>query len=159
MDFLIRFLASYLIWILFAGLFILWVVDGKIKKEQVVHALFSCILAWAISFLIKQAFPTVRPFWLDGEAVKTLTIPQDAAFPSIHTAVGFALSVTIFMHDKKYGWLFLIASFLIGISRIMANVHYPADIFAGAFLGTLVAVVVEKVHLFGLITKIRKIGG
>lgn len=148
---LITFLASFLIWILFAGLFVLWVIDGRIKKEQVLHALYSSAIAWFIAFLIKIVFPTLRPFDQNGGGVKTLTVPIDGAFPSQHTAIAFSVATTIFMHDKKYGWLYLIAALLIGWGRVMANVHYPADIFGGALLGTLVAVVVEKRHLFGLL--------
>ena len=143
---LITFFASFLIFILFAGLFVLWVVDGKIKKEQVTHAFFASFIAWLISETIKIFFPTLRPFLLNGQNPLTLTTPSDGAFPSSHTALAFALGVTIFMHDKKYGSLYLLGAILIGVARVVANVHYPIDILAGAFVGTLVAVIVEKVH-------------
>lgn len=145
-DLLITFFASFLIFILFAGLFVLWVVDGKIKKEQVIHAFFACFIAWLTAETIKIFFPTLRSFLLNGQNPLTLTIPNDGAFPSSHTALAFALGVTIFMHDKKYGFLYLLGAILIGVARVAANVHYPLDILAGAFLGTLIAVVVEKVH-------------
>ena len=48
------------------------------------------------------------------------------------------------------GWFYLLAAILIGVARVMANVHYPADILGGALLGTLVAIVVEKTHFFKL---------
>lgn len=144
---LVTFLASFLIWFLFAGLFVLWVIDGKIKKEQVIHSIFACFIAWVISEFIKTFFPTVRPFLIDGAKVLTLTTPHDGAFPSSHAALSFALAVTIFMHDRKVGAVYLIAALLIGVARIVANVHYPVDILGGALLGTLVAVVTEKIHL------------
>ncbi len=152
----IEFSASVLIWLMFAGLGVLWVIDGKIKKEQVVHAIFSCLTAWTIAFVIKQIFPTLRPFVVDGESVLTLTIPTDGAFPSMHTALSFALSVTIFLHDRKVGWFYLIAALFVGTGRVLANVHYPVDILGGAFIGTLVAVVVEKTHMFNLLAQNRK---
>lgn len=148
---LITFLASFLIWLLFAGLFVLWIIDGRIKKEQVLHAIYSSTIAWFIAFIIKTLFPTSRPFAQNGDEIKTITVPFDGAFPSQHTAIAFAVAVTIFMHDKKYGWLYLVSALLIGWARVMANVHYPADIFGGALLGTLVAVAVEKRHFFGLL--------
>ncbi len=149
----IEFIASVLIWLMFVGLGVLWVIDGKIKKEQVVHALFSCATAWTIAFIIKQTFPTLRPFVTDGSNVLTLTVPQDGAFPSMHAAVAFAISVTIFLHDRKFGWFFLVGALLVGAGRVLANVHYPVDILGGAFIGTLVAVIVEKTHMFHLLTK------
>ncbi len=146
------FLASVLIWILFAGLIVLWFIDGKIKKEQVIHALLASTSAWLIAFFIKVFFPTIRPFLTDGQPVLTLTVPHDAAFPSQHTALAFAVAVTIFMHDRKVGSLFLIGAFAVGISRVMANVHYPIDIMGGALIGTITAVIFERVHLRKLLS-------
>ena len=145
-DIVIEFFATFLIWFLFAGLIILWFIDGKIKKEQVVHALVACLIAWIIAFLIKRFFPTLRPFVLNGKEVEVMLKPLDGAFPSEHTTLAFALAATIFMHDRKIGWIYLIAAAAVGISRVLANVHYPIDILGGAFLGTIVAVVIEKVH-------------
>lgn len=147
---IVEFLASFLIWFLFAGLIVLWFIDGKIKKEQVVHALLASLIVWIFAFLIKEFFPTLRPYLVDGRTVMTLTVPRDGAFPSEHTALAFALSTTIFMHDRKIGWIYLISALVIGIARVLANVHYPIDIFGGALIGTLTAVFVEKVHLFKL---------
>lgn len=149
---IITFLASYLVFLLITGLFILWFIDGKIKKEQVVHALFASFTAWIIAHIIKDLFPTTRPFLENGVNPLTLTTPTDSAFPSGHSAFSFALSMTIFLHDKKVGLFFIICAFLIGISRVLAHVHYPIDIAGGALLGIVVAVVVEKIHPFKLLT-------
>lgn len=146
-DELITFLASFLIWLMFAGLIILWFVDGKIKKEQVMHALLASFIAFTVSQILKQLFHTVRPFQVDGLGVMTLTIPSGFSFPSEHTAVAFALAFTIWLHDKKVGILFIILASLIGIARILANVHFPIDIIGGAIIGTTVAVMIEKLHL------------
>ncbi len=152
----ITFLASFLIWFLFLGLGILWVIDGKIKKEQVIHAVFACFVSWVIALLVKEFFPTIRPFIANGAEVLTLTIPRDAAFPSEHTTLAFALAVTVFLHDRRVGWFFLAGAFLVGISRVMANVHYPIDIIGGALLGTIVAVIIEKTHFSKLFLKAEK---
>lgn len=150
-DLIVTFFASFLIYFLFAGLLVLWFVDGKIKKEQVIHALFAAFIAWLISALTKYFFPTLRPFMINGKEVDVLIKPLDGAFPSGHTAESFALAVTVFMHDRKIGWLFLIGALVVGLARVLANVHYPVDILGGAFLGTLVAVIIEKIHFLELI--------
>lgn len=155
-DIVVEFLATFFIWFLFLGLAILWVIDGRIKKEQVVHALLACLTAFLAALLIKHFFPTIRPFVLNGGEIDVLLRPTNGAFPSEHTTIAFALAVTVFMHDRHVGWFFLISALLIGIARVVANVHYPVDIVGGAFLGTIVAVVVERMHLFQLITRKRK---
>lgn len=154
-DITVEFFATFFIYFLFAGLIALWFVDGKIKKEQVVHALLACMFTAIIVFLIKYFFPTLRPYMVNGSEVDVLIKPLDGAFPSGHTAQAFALAVTIFMHDRKIGWFYLVGAFVIGVARVLANVHYPVDILGGAFVGTLLAVVVEKVHFFELLRRLR----
>lgn len=151
---MVEFFASFLIYFLFIGLVVLWVIDGKIKREQVVHALFATLIATVISTLIKHFFPTLRPFMINGRETDVFVVPLDGAFPSGHSAEAFALAVTVFMHDRKVGWWFLLGASLVGIARVMANVHYPIDIVGGAFLGTIVAVIVEKLHFLDLVNKI-----
>lgn len=149
-----EFFATFFIWFLFVGLGILWLIDGKIKKEQVVHALVACFFAWIIATLIKHFFPTVRPFVINGGEIDVLLKPLDGAFPSEHTVIAFALAVTVFMHDRRVGWFFLVSALLIGIARVAANVHYPVDIVGGAFIGTIVAVIIEELHFSELINKL-----
>lgn len=150
-DLIIMFFATFFIWFLFIGLGVLWVIDGKIKKEQVIHALFACAFAWLIAYAIKYFFPTLRPFMVNGREVDVLIRPLDSAFPSEHTVLAFALAVTVFLHDRKVGWVFLISALIVGIARVVANVHYPIDIVGGAFLGTIIAVVVEKAHFLDFV--------
>ncbi len=145
-NFIVLFLASFLIWFLLVGLFVVWFSDGKIKKEQVLHALFAFALSWVIAEIIKTLFPTMRPFQIDGRLPLTLTFSSDGAFPSGHTAAAFGLAVTIWLHDKKIGILFLIGAITVGVARVLANVHYPIDILGGALVGIVVAIVIEKFH-------------
>ncbi len=155
-DLIIEFFATFFIWFLYAGLIVLWFIDGRIKKEQVIHALLASLAAWIITLLIKHFFPTIRPFVRNGGGVDVLFRPTDAAFPSAHTALAFSLAVTVFMHDRRVGWFYLAGALIIGVARVLANVHYPVDILGGALIGTLVAVVAEKVHFFELLHKVRK---
>lgn len=150
-DLFITFLASFLIWFMFAGLFVLWVIDGKIKKEQVLHALLAAGIAWVVAELVKAAFPTVRPFVLDGTIPMVFMPGTDGAFPSAHTAAAFALGTTIWLHDKKVGIAFLVAALVVGVARVVGNVHYPIDILGGAAIGVGVALITEKIHLRKLI--------
>ncbi|CAN5309426.1 hypothetical protein BH10PAT1_BH10PAT1_6260 [soil metagenome] len=146
-NLLIEFLASFLIWVMFAGLIVLWFIDGKIKKEQVVHALLASFIAWTIAEILKQVFHTQRPFELNHASTLVLALPNDPAFPSGHAALAFALSVTIWLHDRKVGILFVILAILVGWARVAANVHYPIDIIGGGLIGIIVALVIEKKHL------------
>ena len=136
---------------MFAGLLILWVIDGRIKKEQVLHALLSAGVAWGVAQIIKALFPTLRPFEVNGLIPLTLFPSSDGAFPSGHSAAAFAMATTIWLHDKKIGSAFMVLALLVGVARVWGNVHYPIDILGGVVLGVATAFVIEKVHLRKLI--------
>jgi len=148
---LITFLASFLIWLMFTGLLVLWLIDGKIKKEQVLHAIFASLVAWTISQMIKNLIPMERPFELNGGLPLTITIPNDGAFPSSHATVAFALAGSIWAHDKKIGIIFIILALGVAIGRVMSNVHFTLDVATGAFIGFAIAILVDKLHLGKLI--------
>ncbi len=144
---MITFLASFLIWIMFALLVVLWFIDGKIKKEQVVHALLASFIAFTIAEILKRVFNTPRPYDVNHLATEVVALPSDPGFPSVHATVVFALSITIWLHDHKVGLIFIILAILVGWARVAANVHYPIDIMGGAIIGSIVALLIEKIHL------------
>ncbi len=150
---IIEFFASFFLWIMFAGVFVLWIYDGKIKKEEAIHALFAGVLAWTIAWMIKSIFPVERPFQLNGKEVFVLFPLTNGAFPSGHAATAFAMAWTIFKHDRKMGAIYLLSAFAVGISRVLANVHYPIDIVAGGFLGIVASHLVQKIHFKKLFKK------
>ena len=152
-EILITFIASFLVWAMFLGLMVLWIVDGRIKKEQTLHALIASLIAWLITEMIKSLVTSARPYTLNGFEPLTLTVPGGDGFPSSHAAVAFALAVTIWLHDKRVGIYYLIAAISVGIARIIANVHFPIDIIFGALIGILVAIFVDRTHFFKLVEK------
>lgn len=154
-SFAITFLASFLIWFMFAGLIILWFVGGKVKKEQIFRAFAAALLAWVIGQMLKNLLPSVRPFVINTELPLTYTLHFDNAFPSSHTAVAFGLAITLWLHNKKFGSVYLVMAVLIAVGRVFANVHYVLDVVVGGMIGSIVAVIVDKLHLFRLL-KIKK---
>jgi undecaprenyl-diphosphatase len=152
---IITFLASFLIWFMFIGLIILWVVDGRVKKEQAFRAFAAALLAWAIAQMLKSLLPSVRPFIVNMELPLTYTLHFDNAFPSSHTAIAFSLAITLWLHNKKLGIVYIALAFLVAIGRLFANVHYILDVVIGSMIGVMVAVIVDKLSLFRLL-KIKK---
>jgi len=66
-------------------------------------------------------------------------------FASSHAANTFALATYLWKvgqdRIKSFGWLFLWAA-IVSYTRIYLGVHYPMDIFAGALLGIVLALLV-----------------
>ena len=152
-TFFITFLASFLIWFMFAGLIILWVIDGKIKKEQALHAFIATLIAWVITEMLKSFIPSQRPFIIQEIAPLTVTIPSVPSFPSGHSAAAFATAATVWMHEKRSGYYFLVIAVLVALGRIISHVHTIPDVLVGATIGILTALILEKLHVEKLVGK------
>ena len=150
---IVTFLASFAIWVLFAGLLLLWLIDGRIKKEVALHALASAAFAWVASEMIKSLIPSLRPFETNGISPLTLTVPAGAAFPSGHAATAFGLATAVWLHNKKIGLFFVLGAIGVGLGRVMGNVHSPMDILGGVLIGILVAYALGRLHLFKVISR------
>ena len=149
----IVFLASFLIWFMFGGLIILWVIDGRIKKEQVLHALLAALLAWVAATMLKSLMPQSRPFSLNELPPLTFITPSvNSSFPSGHTAVAFGIAISVWLHSRKIGIWFIVAATFVGLGRIVSNVHFYADVVGGAMIGVLIAYVIKRLHLFKMLT-------
>lgn len=143
----VSFLASFLIWFMFFALFFFWKAGGKKNKEIFFHAFLACLFAWSFAHMIKDFFPTLRPFVINGYPPLTITNPLGGSFPSAHAAGAFALAVSVWLHRKKVGFLFLIGAMLVCLGRIISNVHYPIDILGGIVIGAFVALAFGELHL------------
>ncbi|MFN4235364.1 MAG: phosphatase PAP2 family protein [Bacteroidia bacterium] len=71
-------------------------------------------------------------------------------FVSSHASNTFALAVfmgiLLHSHYKKIFVALLIWAVIVSYSRIYAGVHYPADIIVGALLGSILALIMQKIY-------------
>jgi undecaprenyl-diphosphatase len=149
---IVTFLASFLIWFMLGSLAFLWIIDGRIKREQALHAFLSGLSSWVISMMIKSLFPSIRPFGVLDITPLTVTIPSvNSSFPSVHAAVAFAIATSIWLHNKKLGVRFIVLAFLVALGRVLSEVHFIHDVVAGALIGILTGFVVKKLHTYKLI--------
>ncbi|KKQ37016.1 MAG: bacitracin transport permease BCRC [Candidatus Woesebacteria bacterium GW2011_GWA1_37_7] len=152
-NYLVTFLASFLIWFLFLGLFILWLVDGKIKKEVVLHAVLASMVSWVISLGLKSLLPFPRPFMINNLPPLTLTTPTSlTSFPSAHSTVAFAIATSVWLHNKKWGLFFITGACLVGLGRVASNVHFFVDVIGGALIGISASYIIKKLHPFKLLS-------
>ena len=139
------FCASFLGYLLIGILFVLLIKDFKKYYKIVAQAFISGIFArFVIVEIIRFIWNTSRPFISNSVNLLIRHTPS-ASFPSGHATFFFALSCLIYFYNKKIGILFLIASFLISISRVFCGIHWPSDILAGALVGILSALIIKKI--------------
>lgn len=84
-----------------------------------------------------------RPFMVHKVNL-LLSYPSNPSFPSGHAAFYFAFSTIIYSYNKKAGFLFFLASFLISFSRILCGFHWPSDILGGAVIGIISGIIILK---------------
>jgi len=89
------------------------------------------IIATIIYFFYFHA----RPFAMLGFA--PLISEMGSSFPSGHMAWFFALSVSVWCVNRKWGIWFFALSFLMGIARIYVGIHWPLDILGGIVIGAV----------------------
>jgi undecaprenyl-diphosphatase len=83
----------------------------------------------------------MRPFSFYGFAP---LIPESGwSFPSGHMLWFFALSMTVWYTNRRWGTVFFILSALMGIARIYAGVHWPLDVLGGAVIGVLCSMAIH----------------
>lgn len=110
----------------------------------------------------------VKPLVLDQEGAAKDVVAHGYSFPSMHSASIPALYFPLAKEAKKK-WLWILAAVLtvlVGVSRVVAGMHYPTDVLAGWILGfavmgifTLLDRYIHKEWLYYLILLISALPG
>lgn len=146
-------------WIPFYALLLILIgVKLKWKTLLVILPLIALLILLSDqgSVLLKNLFQRYRPChnFLIQDIVHTLNgkCGGQYGFVSSHAANTFALAMFVGMlFRKKLKWMLVFILFWAGFvsySRIYTGVHYPADIMAGALLGTCVGFLLMKGYFY-----------
>ena len=134
------FFATYAIFFLPLGIFLL----GKKWKFAVPPIFTSACFAYVVNAIIGFFYFRSRPF-VDHPVIQLIyKSAAQKSFPSDHTAIAFAIALTLFFFNKRIGYAALVCAVAIGIGRIGAGVHYPLDVLAGAIIGMCCAAIVHR---------------
>lgn len=140
-DFIVVFFASYapyLVALTICGM-VLYERDWRKRAYDVAVVVISLLLARGlITEIIRFFYNRPRPFvWLTGITTLITKYPEEPAFPSGHATFFFAFVTAYYLLGKHRGWghVLLISTILMAIARVIAGVHYPLDVVAGAIIG------------------------
>lgn len=136
LDVLAIFFAEWLPYLLVLGFLLLVLYQPASRRKLYLFAegALAIILARGIiTTTIHFFYYHARPFVAYG--ISPLISESGSSFPSAHAAWFFALAMTVWYTNRKWGtWYFILAT-LMGIARVYAGVHWPYDIIAGAIIG------------------------
>ncbi len=141
----LRFFALNAQYVFVALLAVLFLVRGKWRslngRHGVVAAGFSALLALGIAQLIADVWARPRPYVAHPDVHLFIARSADSSFPSDHATAAFAIAVALFLRHRKAGWVALALAAVVSIARVAVGTHYPADVVAGAAIGTAAAFV------------------
>lgn len=104
------------------------------NKEIAIHIFVSVASVIIFTVILKELFLIPRPYLVSGENPYA-GLTGFSSLPSTHTAIAFALATSVVLHKRKLGVIMFILAFIVGAGRIIANVHYPIDVFVGILIG------------------------
>lgn len=136
-------IAQWLIWLVPAGLAVLWLAGDVVDQRAAVKALAAGLIALGMNQLIALLWFHPRPF-MAGIGHTYLPHVADSSFPSDHVTllltVGLALWTADSIRARRFAGVLLMISPLVAWARIYLGVHFPFDMLGA--LGVAVGVVV-----------------
>jgi glycosyltransferase 2 family protein len=114
---------------------------------------FTYILIESGKLLIDRA----RPFLLLSDVQSRDIVVTGLGFPSGHTAIATALSLTLLAYlSPRRWWIPAIWIILVAISRMYLGVHSPLDILGGLSIGVAV-ICLQQIFLRVYKTKLKRL--
>jgi membrane-associated phospholipid phosphatase len=125
-----------------------FVLSLKYNHPGVQHALFYSLIAFILSVGLKLLLHRRRPY---GAVIKTLGV-QSYSFPSGHafgTVIFYGQLAYLTANHLVHPWNMIITAlvwlgiFMVGVSRVYLNAHYPSDVVAGWILGGISLIIIN----------------
>lgn len=111
-------------------------------RRAALAGMLSAGVALAIAKAISELVGRARPFVVEPHGVHLFTgHAADPGFPSDHATGAFAVAMAIYLRNRAWGTVALVAAAVLSVGRVAIGVHFPSDVLAGAALGCGVALV------------------
>ena len=129
----------------------LWVIVGllllvyKKTRKCGLSILLSYLCVYVLGqFVLKDLIARPRPCHIDQSIELLIKRPSSYSCPSTHSGWAFAAATSVFLHNKKAGYLVFVVASLIAFSRLYMFVHFPSDVLFGIALGVVFAILSHK---------------
>ena len=149
-DMAMRFSAVYLIFVMIVAVLVFAGIWAQKNRQQ---ASFVLVLSVASGFVARVVIAEpvrilaarARPYEVLPVVRQLVDHAMGHSFPSGHATLAFAIAAAVFSVHRKAGVVFLGIAGVISVSRVIAGVHWPIDVLAGAVLGMVSTWVVYRV--------------
>jgi undecaprenyl-diphosphatase len=89
---------------------------------------------------LKELFERARPPLAEPGLRALVAIPENASFPSGHSATAFAAATAVAVLCPRLRPFVLVLAAGVALSRVYLRVHFPLDVLAGGLLGAAIGV-------------------
>ncbi len=137
LDYLMVFVTTDLIYILFLAVLILGIKGGVKEKRSFLLILVGLPIAFLLIKLIHLILFEPRPFVTFNLLPIVSESADSASFPSRHVTMAAVVAFAYTYFKSKWALFFLFIMLLIGVSRVYVGVHYPLDIVGGFTVGAI----------------------
>ena len=121
------------------------------------HFIYSLAGAGILCNLLKYIAGVSRPKYFFNEGYDRINLfnfeHKVNSFPSGHTQAAFTLAILLIIYTNRFTLIILIFAILMGISRIFMSMHFPSDLLFGAYIGSLIPLLIfdyffrEKINM------------
>ncbi len=146
LDFFGFVIAKYSEYILVLVLALFLAINFKKYWRMILEAVIAAAFTrFVLAEIIRWLWFRPRPFVANSVNLLVDYNAKEASFPSGHASFYFALSMIVYFYNKKIGIIFYIASLIIVLDRVFVGIHWPSDILAGAIIGILVGLFLNRI--------------
>ena len=144
---LIIFGAKYAVAVVMLGGTVTLAFAGERRRRLTYVLAIALPLGYALARVAGLFFAHNQPFAVEGFEP---LIPHavDNSFPSDHVVLGGIFASLAFLADHRVGLVLWAFTLLVGLSRMLAGLHYGIDILAAALLALCAVFVARKVVLW-----------
>ena len=130
--------------VVFAGLLLVgwWIARTAGEPARMAAALWAplgMLLALVLNQPIGAVVNEARPYASLPNVLVLATPTTDPSFPSDHAMVAGAVTASLFLVDRRLGWVSALAAVLMAFSRVYIAAHYPLDVVVGLLLGAAIS--------------------
>lgn len=147
---------------LWIALLLVLVCIPKTRRAALIGAATLIITFIITNLCLKPWIARTRPYEVIEGLTRIIEKQSDRSFPSGHTANSMAVGVSLWLVSRKYeilgdkklyfpksaGWIVLIWSILVGLSRLYVGVHFPTDVLGGAIIAIVDSLIVYHLYLY-----------
>src|SRR4051812_6749928 len=126
-----------------AGLALLAIIGLVLRRPRVLSASVLAVVASggavAVAAVLARVIDRPRPFVAHPQIHAFLAHAPDPGFPSDHATAAFAIAAVLLLRLGRWALPVLLAAVALAAARVFVGVHYPADVLAGAAIGSAAA--------------------